>query len=359
MACCTDLPPQLRRNSPVSDALPVLLPVTAAAAALLAYGGIAAVIGWLRRRALANPNHRSSHVVPTPQGAGIVVVPAALLAGAAALGFSGSDLPAGLPYAAIVALAALVLTVLGFIDDMRGLSVPARLMGQIAAVAAAIVFMPAELRVLPEVIPLPIERIGLIAAALWFVNLFNFMDGIDLISAVETVAITLGIAILAAFGMTASAYGAVAVALLGAMVGFALWNAPPARLFLGDAGSIPLGFLLAILLVHVAAADALAAAIILPLYYLADATLTLVRRFVRGERVWEAHRSHFYQQATSNGFTVVAIVGRIAVLDAVLIALAVGSAVHGRMWAVVAVAIAAAAVGWTLYIFARGKRSAT
>ena len=338
--------------------LPVLLPVTAVAAALLAYGGIAAIIGWLRREALAKPNHRSSHVVPTPQGAGIVVVPAALLAAAVALGFGGTDLPVGLTYVTIVAVAALVLTVLGFVDDMRGLSVVVRLLGQMAAVAAAIALMPAELRVLPDIIPLALERLALIGAALWFVNLFNFMDGIDLISVVETVAIALGVAILAAFGVIPAAYGAAAVALLGAMVGFAFWNAPPARLFLGDAGSIPVGFLLAILLIHVAAADALAAAVILPLYYLADATLTLLRRLLRRERVWEAHRSHFYQQATRNGFSVIQTVGRIALLNALLIALAVGAAMHGRVWAGIAGLIAAAAVAFTLRSFARGKISA-
>lgn len=336
---------------------PVFLPVTAVAAALLAYGGIAGIIGWLRQRALAKPNDRSSHTVPTPQGGGIVVVPAAVAVAAVAFGVSGGALPAGVPYAAVVAAAALALMVLGFIDDMRGLSVQVRLIGQIAAVTAAVLLMPADLRVLPDIFPLAVERVGLIAAALWFVNLFNFMDGIDLISAVETVAITLGIAILAAFATIPAAYGTIAAAMMGAMVGFALWNAPPARLFLGDAGSIPIGFLLAILLIHIAAADALAAAVILPLYYLADATLTLVRRFLRGERVWEAHRSHFYQQATRNGFTVVETVGRIAVLDAVLIALAVGAAMHGRVWAGIALAIAAAAVGWTLRTFSRRRRA--
>ena len=342
----------------MSDALPLLLPVSAVAAALLACGGIAAVIGWLRRRALAKPNERSSHTVPTPQAGGLVVVPAALLVAAVALGVSGSDLPTGLPYAAIVGVAALALMVLGVIDDMRGLSVQIRLLGQIAAVTLAIGLMPSDLRILPDIIPLALERAGLIAAALWFVNLFNFMDGIDLISAVETVAITLGVALLAAFAMIPTAYGIVSVALLGAMLGFAWWNAPPARLFLGDAGSIPIGFLLAILLIHVAAADALAAAIILPLYYLADATLTLLRRILRGERVWEAHRSHYYQQATRNGFTVVETVGRIAVLDALLIALAVGAVMLGRLWAGIAGMIAAAAVAWTLRTFARGKPSA-
>jgi UDP-N-acetylmuramyl pentapeptide phosphotransferase/UDP-N-acetylglucosamine-1-phosphate transferase len=215
--------------------------------------------------------------------------------------------------------------------------------------------MPGEVRV-ALVLPLWFERFVLFGIALWFVNVFNFMDGIDLISTVETMGITLGVAILAALGVVAAAYGLVAVALLGAMLGFALWNVPPARLFLGDAGAIPIGFVLAILLIHVAA-EAPAAAIILPLYYFADATITLLRRLARGERVWEAHRTHFYQRATTNGLSVLATVGRIAALNGVLIALATMAAVAGHASVgVLAIVSAAIAVGVTLRAFARVRR---
>ena len=330
--------------------------LTSVASAILAYAGIAGVIGWLKARALAKPNQRSSHTVPTPQGGGIVIVPAALLAAGLALAIGGAELPGGAFYLALVGAAALALTIIGFVDDMRGLSVASRFASQILAVALAVALMPSDLQIVPFV-PLAVERALLVCGALWFVNLFNFMDGIDLISVVETVAVTLGIVLLAALGAIPAGYGIVAVALTGAMIGFAPWNAPTARLFLGDAGSIPLGFLLAVLLIHVAAAHALAAAIILPLYYLADATITLIRRFARGERVWEAHRQHFYQQATRNGFTVIETVGRIAVLDAVLIALAIAAALTGGAWAALAGLLAAAsAVAWMLRTFVRGRR---
>ena len=332
------------------------LPLTLGAAVLaaaLTYAGMAGAIGWLRERALAKPNQRSSHTVPTPQGAGIVIVPVALLIAAGALAFDGNPFPGGVPYLVVVAAAAMVLTVIGFIDDTRGLPVLTRFVSQAVAVALAVLLMPADLRIFPSLLPLPLERAALILAVLWFVNLTNFMDGIDLISAVETVAITVGIAILAAVGAIPPAYGFVSVALGGAMIGFGPWNAPPARLFLGDAGSIPVGFLLGVLLIHVAAETALAAAIILPLYYLADATVTLGLRLARRERVWEAHRSHFYQQATRNGMSVTETVGRIAMLNAVLVALAVGAALHGQVWAVIAGLIAATAVGVTLRRFGR------
>src|SRR5262245_45908947 len=290
---------------PVSGVFLPLVLIIAAVAAILSYLGIAAMIGWLRARALAKPNHRSSHTAPTPQGAGIVIVPAALLTCGVALAVSGAPWPGSAPYAMLVAVAALALTALGFADDTRSLSVAPRLAAQFLAVAGAIALMPSWLRILPESFPLVLERMLTVGAALWFVNLFNFMDGIDLISATETVAITLGIVLLAALGLVPPAYAILAAALGGAVAGFVPWNTPPARLFLGDAGSIPIGFLLAVLLVHVAGSGLAAAALILPLYYVADATITLMRRLARGERVWQAHREHFYQQATRNGSSVI------------------------------------------------------
>ena len=327
----------------------------AAGAAFIAYELISLAIGLLKRHAEAELTARSSHSVPTPQGAGVIVVPVALAVAALALMDSGHAPAGGMIYAGVVAVLALALMVVGFVDDMRSLGVMPRLLSQALAVGIAIALLPEGLRVLPNVIPIAIERAVLFVGALWFVNLFNFMDGIDLISAVETMAVTLGIVLFAIFDVVPPAYGYVAVALLGAMLGFAPWNAPPARLFLGDAGSLPIGLLLAVLLIHVAGHNAAAATVILPLYYLADATLTLLRRLARGEKVWQAHREHFYQQATRNGFTVTQIVGRIAVLDAVLIALALGSAMHTTTWAAVALVIAAIAVGLTLRAFAKGR----
>jgi UDP-N-acetylmuramyl pentapeptide phosphotransferase/UDP-N-acetylglucosamine-1-phosphate transferase len=282
----------------------------------------------------------------------VIIVPVALVVAAAALAAGGQAPAGGIAYAVIVALLALVLTLVGFIDDMRHIGVVSRLTAQTLAVAVAVALLPNDLRVFPA-LPIWFERAAMVVGGIWFVNLVNFMDGIDLISVVETIAITLGMVLLAAFGVIPAAYGYVAVALLGALLGFAPWNAPPARLFLGDAGSLPVGLLLGVLLIHVAAMSAAAAAVILPLYYLADATVTLLHRLWRREKVWEAHREHFYQQATRNRFSATEVVGRIAVLNAALIALALGSAMHGTAWVVVALVLAAVAVWLTLRAFAR------
>jgi UDP-N-acetylmuramyl pentapeptide phosphotransferase/UDP-N-acetylglucosamine-1-phosphate transferase len=114
----------------------------------------------------------------------------------------------------------------------------------------------------------------------------------------------------------------VAAALCGAMLGFAPFNRPAARVFLGDVGSLPIGLLLGWCLLQLAWQQQLTAALLLPLYYLADATITLFRRIARREPFWAAHRSHYYQRATDNGFTVSRVVGEVFSLNLVLALLA-------------------------------------
>jgi UDP-N-acetylmuramyl pentapeptide phosphotransferase/UDP-N-acetylglucosamine-1-phosphate transferase len=109
------------------------------------------------------------------------------------------------------------------------------------------------------------------------------------------------------------------------MIGFAPFNRPVAKVFLGDVGSLPIGLLLGWCLLELAFRQHVIAALLLPLYYLADATVTLLRRVIRREPFWTAHRSHFYQRATDNGFTVPQVVGEVFALNIVLAALAIAS----------------------------------
>jgi UDP-N-acetylmuramyl pentapeptide phosphotransferase/UDP-N-acetylglucosamine-1-phosphate transferase len=133
----------------------------------------------------------------------------------------------------------------------------------------------------------------------------------------------------------------VAGALLGAVLGFAPFNRPVARLFLGDVGSLPLGLVTAWLLFRLALAGGLAAAVLLPLYYLADASLTLAARAARGERVWEAHRGHYYQRATVSGLAVPGIVARVFATNLALAGLAAAT----LLWPSWPVTLGALAVG--------------
>ena len=148
----------------------------------------------------------------------------------------------------------------------------------------------------------------------------------------------------------------VAVALLGAVIGFAPFNRPVAKLFLGDVGSLPIGLMLFWLLMQLAANGHLAAAIELPLYYVADATVTLALRLVRRENVLRAHRMHFYQRATDRGYSVAEVVTSVFLTNVALAFLAIitigreSLEAHG-----IALSLAALAVLVALVRFARGK----
>jgi UDP-N-acetylmuramyl pentapeptide phosphotransferase/UDP-N-acetylglucosamine-1-phosphate transferase len=222
----------------------------------------------------------------------------------------------------LVLAAAVLLAIVGAWDDIRPLSPAIRLGLQALCVGSVLFFAAPELRLFPEVLPLAIERGLALLSGLWFVNLVNFMDGIDWITVAGIVPLTGALALAGAAGVVDPATGWLAAALCGGLLGFAPFNRPTARLFLGDVGSLPIGLLTAWLLYRLAGSGALTAALLLPLYHVADSTITLLRRLWRREKVWEAHRSHFYQQATVNGFGVMEIVARIALLNCGLVALA-------------------------------------
>jgi UDP-N-acetylmuramyl pentapeptide phosphotransferase/UDP-N-acetylglucosamine-1-phosphate transferase len=332
---------------------PLALLVVAAAAAISA-GLIVVLLPALRRHALARPNVRSSHVEPTPQGGGIAVVVATAIVALAAVTLTAP--PNERVQLAWVLGAAAFIAAVGAVDDMRPVPVLPRLLLQAVAVAVTIAVLPADLRIAPA-LPWVFERALLALAALWFVNLANFMDGIDWLTVAEAVPVTAGLVALGWLGALPPAAVVAALALLGAILGFAPFNRPVARLFLGDVGSLPIGLLLAWLLTMLALHGHAAAALLLPLYYLADASLTLARRLVAGERVWQPHRTHFYQRATDGGFSVSEIVGRVFAVNLVLAALALLSvAMPGRWVAAATLAVGAALVAWLLRAFARGSR---
>jgi len=183
------------------------------------------------------------------------------------------------------------------------------------------------------------------------------MDGIDWMTVVEVIPIAAALAALGALAALPPEAVVVALALGGAMLGFAYFNRPAAKLFLGDVGSLPIGLLVGWLLVLLAGSGNLAAALLLPLYYLADATLTLLRRLSSGERIWQAHRTHYYQRATDRGFTVTEIVTRVFVVNLVLAGLALITATAGSHLAdAAAFTCGAGLVAALLYSFTRKRR---
>jgi UDP-N-acetylmuramyl pentapeptide phosphotransferase/UDP-N-acetylglucosamine-1-phosphate transferase len=335
----------------MNNTAPWLTLLVAVAAAILSAVLTRAIRPLLLRYALARPNARSSHRNPTPQGAGIAVIAATLAIGGAVLAWSHT---ASSSFPLAVFAATLFIALVGLVDDLKSIPVLTRLVLQAIAVGAILLASP-DLRIAPAV-PIFIERGLLLLAGLWFVNLVNFMDGLDWMTVAEVVPVTGAMIVLGWSGALPFVPAIIAAALFGAMIGFAPFNRPVATIFLGDVGSLPIGLLLGWFLLQLAWHEQVTAAILLPLYYLSDATSTLLRRMMRGEPFWAAHRSHFYQRATDNGFTVLRVVGEVFVLNLVLAALAVASTTM-HSWAIDLVLIIAggAAVAFSLLRFSRRR----
>jgi UDP-N-acetylmuramyl pentapeptide phosphotransferase/UDP-N-acetylglucosamine-1-phosphate transferase len=310
---------------------------------------------WLMRYAMARPNARSSHKTPTPQGGGIAIVAGWIVVAGVAMTITGTGSNQIALSIAVVFMATILIAVLGAVDDIKPMGVGLRLLFQVIAVASVIAVLPSDFQ-MTSILPWWLERALLVIAGVWFVNLVNFMDGLDWMTVAEMVPVTGGLVLLGVLGVLPAYAVVCALTLLGALIGFAPFNRPVARLFLGDVGSLPLGLIVGWLLALLANQGHLAAALLLPLYYLMDATITLLRRLAKGERVWQAHRSHFYQRATDNGFTVKQVVAHVFCVNILLVALALICVRFNTPVAeIAAFATGLAIVAWLLTRFSRRR----
>jgi UDP-N-acetylmuramyl pentapeptide phosphotransferase/UDP-N-acetylglucosamine-1-phosphate transferase len=274
--------------------LPLL--VLLAAACLAGVAGTWVALRWLSAAALLDvPNARSSHKVPIPRGGGVGFVPV-IIGGWVVLALL---VPAGPTPWAIGAVAAM--GILGFFDDRKSLRRRIRLMVQIAVTGALVLSIPQEAFVFRGSLPFAADRAIAWISLVWFVNLFNFMDGIDGIAASEAAAVGLALAAMTLLAPHSGIPAREAMVLAGAALGFLAFNWPPARLFMGDVGSLALGIALGYLLITTAVIGYVAPAVILPMYFLADASLTLFARLFRGAAIGDAHREHAYQRAVDGG----------------------------------------------------------
>lgn len=257
----------------------------------------------LRRYALSKslidiPNDRSSHSIPTPRGGGVAIVVSFLAT--LCLLFAGELIPADL-FLSGVGAGALV-AIIGFMDDHGHIAARWRLLGHFTAAAWALYWLGGfpPVHVFGQVVNLGWAGTALAAFYLvWMLNLYNFMDGIDGIAGVEAVTVCLGVCVLYGAGADDSLIWP-ALLLATSVAGFLVWNFPSARIFMGDAGSGFLGLILGILTLQAAwvSFDLFWGALILLGVFIVDATFTLLRRLIRGEKVYEAHRSHAYQFAS-------------------------------------------------------------
>lgn len=261
----------------------------------------AVLTGVVRRVALSHnlvdvPNARSSHNRTTARGGGIAVVLAAIggLSLLRAVGVVSWD------FFLAVGVGGIAVALIGLLDDLYMVRPGLRILVHAGAALWVLYWFGGPPPLLFGEHLVPLGRIGYVIGALgivWVLNLFNFMDGVDGIAATEAVFVSSAGAVLGLIGVNAGQVTASALVLASATAGFLLWNRPPAKVFLGDVGSGFLGYMIAAFALAAARTNPVALWIWLILIgaFFVDATVTLLRRLVRGERVYQAHRSHAYQ----------------------------------------------------------------
>ncbi len=275
--------------------------------AVVVFGFSIILTGFLTRLLKKNnildiPNKRSSHIIPTPRGAGISIVSAIIIGWIVdrtfTLSLNSHDI--------IILGGSFGLAIVCFVDDIRGLPAASKLIVQT-------IFMVPGFWIISETggmfrgwldIELDILFTGLLW--LWFINLFNFMDGIDGLTGVEVFVLGLGVAVFSVTGIINEQALGPAIVFMASALGFLVWNWAPAKVFLGDVGSIPLGYLIGWSLISITPetishSSVLVIILILPGYYLADASITLGGRILKRKNIFEAHKDHFYQKAVQNG----------------------------------------------------------
>ena len=303
---------------PIEEVLLHLLPVALLAFAAAAIG-TRAMIPWLASRgALAHENERTLHKGIVPKGGGLPLLMAAL--GATALLFPLGEIPSALLTGLMLVMA------VSWLDDTAPLPARVRFPVHIAAAAILILTLPRQALVFQGLVPLWADRALAILTLTWMMNLFNFMDGINGIAGAETMSIAGGYLLVGAVVPGGVSLAPLSAALLGATAGFLIWNLRErgeAAVFMGDIGSVPLGYLTGAMMIDLAVRGHWVPALILPAYFLADATLTLLKRMARGEKFWQAHKSHFYQRAAEAlGNKHLPVVWRISAANATLLACA-------------------------------------
>ena len=253
---------------------------------------ISVLVTWMLLRARSSlpqdaPNERSLHHSPLPRGGGLAIwagwLPVALWTSSAADGGLARWL---VPWAA--------LAIVSLRDDVRALGVGVRLLVHASAAswfALSVAWPIASAGILPSLL----LALSLAAVAAWSLNLYNFMDGNDGLAAAMAI---LGFAAYGAGAVVAGVPGTVYFALAAATLPFFAVNRPPSRIIMGDVGAVPLGFLAAAFGLDLIVAGHWPAwfPLLVFLPFIADATVTLARRASRGERLWQAHRTHYYQR---------------------------------------------------------------
>ncbi len=321
----------------IFTSFPLVLPLTYLAVAFLcSVTLVRAIIPLLKRLDVLDTTRIQSMIHdPTPRGGGWGITPViALLWLSVWFLFRDSTYHFGMIALFIMFIP---LTYISWLDDKRtqGVRVSVRLVVQILAVATPILLLPDTTTVCLGYLPLWLDRLLTIVGWLWFMNLFNFMDGINGISGLEIATIGLGIFLCAFFNKHDLPLSLFGIILLGSAAGYLVWNwRYNALVFLGDVGSIGLGYFGGWALILLATKGHFWPAALMSLYYCMDATITLFKRIARGDKIWEPARAHFYHAGTVPGaLNSIQATLRLLMLNIVLLILAFCASRFESGWA--------------------------
>lgn len=293
------------------------------------------------------PNKRSNHKKIVARGGGIAVI------GTFVLVFSIMTYQY-LSFLWPVLVSGIFLALISFIDDIKPLHPILRLLSQI--IACGFILIQPHQPLFGDFFPAWLDSAIVVFLWVWFINLYNFMDGIDGITCSETISICVGICLISIFASFPPEIGVISFLLALCCIGFMPFNWHPAKIFLGDVGSVPLGFFIGWMLLVLAMYGYWQAAIILPIYYLADSGITLFKRILNREKIWEAHSKHFYQIAVRAGLKHSTVVLIISAFNLIFVALALASSMHNS-YALIYLIIASILSFILLYYLKQNEKS--
>lgn len=311
---------------------------------------------WLRKKLLLwnfvdIPGDRRIHNVVTPRGAGLALVIVFIIS---LVGFEYYTFNT-LSFSFKLILPFALISIISFIDDIKGLSILIRLIFHFVSTVLVLYFFLFPKTLFHEELPSYIDSIITIIGFVAFLNIFNFLDGIDGITSIESIHISITLMILCYIKydiiLNVDLVIIISVIVFSFSVAFLIFNCPPASIFIGDVGSISLGFIIGfcLILLSVSSWHLFASSIITCLYYIADGGITILIRLMQKEKIWQPHLKHFFQRAVKNGYTQKQVITRIAICNFCLMLLAVNAVYYPVISTVLAILV----TGITLINFAK------
>ncbi|WP_341761705.1 UDP-phosphate alpha-N-acetylglucosaminyltransferase [Candidatus Tisiphia endosymbiont of Thecophora atra] len=271
------------------------------------------------------PNTRRVHSKITPRGGGLAIVIVVIIALIAYEYFSTKTLINSIKIVPLL----LIISTISFLDDLISIPIFVRLIFHIICSTIAIFLFLSPVVLFHHELPLYIDFVLSIIGLIVFLNIYNFLDGIDGISGAESIHLSITILILCYLKsdiiININFIIVLNIIILACSIGFLIFNWHPAKIFLGDVGSISLGFLLGLCLLLISASSVhlFVASSIASLYYLADGGLTILIRLVNKEKIWQPHLKHFFQKAVRNGKSHKEVVSRIIICNILLMVLSI------------------------------------